>query len=325
MITIEENKGLSEDKINILLQKYEYGRYSEDKTLISKQSKLYLKDILIDYIKVEGNEYFFALNEKDEPIGILFFRKSKWDTDHFGYNVAVIDYLITLQEDNTYVQSIASKLLSFFDKWAIENKIRFVTVKIPSQDLGVLHAVESKHFNYIENWIYNHYDLRNFQADDNDRLLIRYAKEEDKEFMIKYSKGAFSSHRFHADRRIDSEKADSLYEKWIITAFADTNQKIAVYDHKGIPTAFMIYYESNLTKYFDCTFAMWKMGLVNPEMGHQGIGNRFVKSLFKFHKDENLDIIDSGLSIRNIPSLNWHNKLNFKITSTLVTFHKWYY
>jgi hypothetical protein len=325
VITLDINSNLSESKLNVLLKKYNFGRYVEDNTFNSVQAKLYLKNILVDYLSIQGNEYILASDEKGLPIGVIFYRKSKWDTDHFGYKVAVIDQLITLQENYNSIKEIATTLLSSFDKWAIENEVKFVTIKVPSKDLGVLHAVESKEFNYIENWIYNHYDLRKLQEDSQGRFLIRYANEEDKDYMIRYSKGAFSTQRFHADKRIKVEQADRLYEKWIVSAFEDVNQEIAVYDHKGVPTAFMIYYKSDLTEYFNCKFAMWKMGLVNPEMAHMGIGNKFVESLFQFHKNENLDIIDSGLSIRNIVSLNWHNKLKFKISSTLVTFHKWYF
>ena len=95
-------------------------------------------------------------------------------------------------------------------------------------------------------------------------------------------------------------------------------------DYEGKPVAFMIYYINDLRKYFNLNYAQWKMGLVDPQKQHKGIGFDFVKALFQFHKDQGVDIIDSGLSIRNIASLNWHNKLNFKIISTLVTFHKWY-
>ncbi len=324
MYTVISNNEFSDINLDIILEKYVFGRYLEDKSFDSIQSKAYLKDTLLDYVKNGVNEYLIAFDKNKDPQGILLYRESKWDTDHFGYNVAIIDHLITRQENYTSTVKISAALLSSFDNWSQEKNIRFVSVKIPSQDLAVLHAVENKGFIYIENWIYNNYDLKNLKEENKGELQIRYGNDLDKEFMIKYSKGAFNTHRFHADTRIDVKKADSLYEKWIISAFDDPQQKVAVYDHEGIPTAFMIYYISDLTTYFKCKFAMWKMGLVNPELGHKGIGNKFVQSLFTFHKDENLDIIDSGLSIRNLPSLNWHNKLNFKITSTLVTFHKWY-
>ena len=323
MYKIQFNFGLSESLPDNLLDGYKMGRYGEDKSLDDIQSALLLHHTLIDYIKKSG-KYILAKDITGIVKGILLFRKSEWDTDHFGYNVGVIDYLITVQEKDFVKTEIASTLLNSFDNWSKEQQIKFVSTKIPSLDLAVLHAVEKYGFGYIENWIYNHYDIRHLKKEEKSLLKIRFGVPSDEEFMIKYSKGAFATQRFHADLKIDANKADLLYEKWIRTAFLDPNQEIAVYDYEGVPTAFMIYYKHDLSNYFNLKFAMWKMGFVNPALGQRGIGYEFVRSLFQFHADQNLDIIDSGLSIRNIPSVNWHNKLNFKITSTLVTFHKWY-
>jgi len=107
------------------------------------------------------------------------------------------------------------------------------------------------------------------------------------------------------------------------TSFADKNQNILVYDHQGSPSAFMVYYLNDMTNYFNLKFAMWKMALLDPKLKGKGIGTRFFESLFEYHKNEGCDFVDSGLSLRNTVSLNLHNKVNFKVTSTLTNLHLW--
>ena len=68
---------------------------------------------------------------------------------------------------------------------------------------------------------------------------------------------------------------------------------------------------------------MWKMIVLDSAHRGRGLGTGFFIALAHYHRQEGLDIIGSGLSVRNLASLNLHNKLDFKVFSTLVTFHKW--
>ncbi len=324
MYFVKKNEGINLEIIDLLIDKYFYGRFLEDERFSLNSSKLLMRDNFIDFLKKDFHNYFLVFDNSNNPCGLMFFKESIWDKEHFGYNVSVIDYVITVQNDYEKSKQITSILLKHFDDWCLDKKIKFVTFKIPSKDLAVIHEVENNKFLYIENWIYNSFDLRKYKSDNISKLRLRYADKSDENYMIEFSKGSFNSHRFHADKMIDINKADSLYEKWIRNAFDDPNQKIVVYDHGKTPSAFMIYRIVDFENYFNCKFAMWNMGLVNPDLKRMGIGYDFIRALFLLHKKEGIDMIDSGLSIRNIPSLNWHNKLNFKITSTLVTFHKWY-
>jgi hypothetical protein len=183
--------------------------------------------------------------------------------------------------------------------------------------------LEKAGFRFIESWIYNKYDLRRYSPKPQNHLELRFAKKTDLEYMLAFSKEAFTTQRFHADFHIPYDKAESLYAKWIHTAFDDPKQKILVYDEGNMPCAYMIYYIQDLTTYYDQKFAMWKMALLNPQMTGKGIGSRFFSSVCDYHRTENLDMVDSGLSLRNIVSLNTHIKMNFKVVSTLVSMHLW--
>lgn len=324
MFKIKYNAVISTNDLKSLVLKYKYGRYCEDLSLSLKSSRHLFEDSLINLLETKNTQNITVYSLSDTIQGVLLFKESYWDTEHFGFKCVIIENIITIECEYSQKREIAKLLLEEFNNWCKKKKIKFVSIKISSLNLPVIHEIESNDFNFIESWIYNKYNLEHFEDSDQAYLKLRKAITKDRDIMIDYAKGAFSTQRFYADSNINVDKADSLYKKWIITAFSDPKQDIIVMDIEERPSAFMIYYINDLRKYFGYRFAMWKMGLVDPEKKHKGIGYDFITALFQYHANQGLDIIDSGLSLRNLPSLNWHNKLNFKIISTLVTFHKWY-
>lgn len=258
----------------------------------------------------------------DQSDGFMVFRKSGWDTEHFGLNTVIIDCFVLNQNDYLKKEKTFKSIYEDFMAWCLKEKIKFVVARISSLDLFTINELIHKGFDFIESWAFNKYDLRKHTSNPLS-LKLRRAKESDLEYMLEYSKHAFNTQHFHADRHIPYEKAEGVYKKWIITAANDPNQRILVYDHEEIPSAFMIYYSNDLSKYYNLKFAQWKMALLNPKVRGIGIGTSFFSSLFDYHKNEGFDFVDSGLSLRNIVSLNLHNKVNFKIVSIQVSLHLW--
>ena len=219
--------------------------------------------------------------------------------------------------------AIAHKLLHSFDEWCEEFKVRFTVMKAPALDLPVVNACEEHGFRYIETWIYNSFNLRKVETLPPPKRKLRFADITDSESMIACSHNAFDTQRFHADYHIPRERADSLYRKWIKSAFDNPLQKTLVIDQHNKPVAFMTYYVVDRASQLDFRYAQWKMALIDSNLRGKGLGYEFFVALLYHHRDEGLDIVDSGLSMRNLTSLNLHNRIGFKIISTIVTLHRW--
>jgi GNAT superfamily N-acetyltransferase len=305
-----------------LVGQYQYGRYCEDPHLALASARRLVFDNLRKSLSGEGVHTFCAVSDAGELLGIILFKLSQWDTEHFGFPFGIVDSLLTLPGSYDQEFETATTLLRAFQKWCQSNAVRFVSTRAPALHLPVVHSLESQGFRYIETWIYNKYDLTK-EANFGDSRELRLAEPSDRQFMLEFSKGAFVTHRFHADARFSRDKAESLYEKWILTAFHDPLQEILVLDAGGKPAAFMIYYKSDLRDYFGLQFAMWKMALMDPQARGQGLGSQFFLALLNRHRQDGLDVVDSGLSMRNLVSLNLHNKLNFRVTSSVLTYHLW--
>lgn len=313
----------STDFLRVILGNNPYGRYMEDSDLSIEKSVECVAESISKLLTNEKVGIVESLKKNKQVYGILIYSFSDWDSLHFEKRTVTIENILIQSKDYFERKNIASSLLIKFYEWCKSNQINFVVSKISSLDLAVINALERMGFNFVESWIYNKYDLIKHKTKNDSLLHLRPGTENDLDYMLHYSKDAFSSHRFHADKNISYEKSESLYQKWIKSSFEDRNQKILIYDHEGIPSAFMVYYLKDLTSYFNLKFAMWKMALLSPAIKGVGIGTRFFETLLEYHKNEGCDVVDSGLSLRNIISLNLHNKVNFKVTSTLANFHLW--
>ena len=298
-----------------------YGRYFEDRDFSNETAHLILSHQLTNFSS-NPDVFIIRAHEGNQVVGIALVRKSTWDTEHFGFGMAVLENVIPYAEDETQRKETTKLLLREVNSWLTENNIKFISSRIPSLDLAVIQGAEEVGFRFIESWVYSKFNLRNFIKPDHIPTL-RYAREEDKNLMLKYSKGAFSTQRFHADSRFSKQKADDLYEKWVSSAFKDENQKIAVLDVDGAPSAFMIYYEQTKLGKEAYKYTMWKFTVINPDLRGKGIGKIFFDGLKAHHAQEGSEYIESGVSLRNLPSMNLHNGLNFKLISSLTTLHKW--
>jgi GNAT superfamily N-acetyltransferase len=307
-----------------LLDQQRYGRYCEDSALPSKRVTDYLLHTVQDHFAGPNNQALAIVTDTGEMVGLLLHRLSSWDTEHFGFPFAIVDGLYTAALGYAEELDLVHQLLQGFERWCQNQRIRFASIRIPSRHLPAVHGLEQSGFRLIEAWIYNKFDLA--RLGDTDKVLpsLRNARPEDGEYMLEYSKGAFSTHRFHADPRILPEKADSLYCKWILTALSDPQQEILTADQDGEPYAFMVFYRNDFREYFGVRMVQWKMALLDPHNRGKGLGTDFFLALLHRHRAEGMDVVDSGLSMRNLTSLNLHNKLGFRVVSTIITFHKWF-
>lgn len=311
------------NQIGGLISQYKYGRYCEDPSLSIERTRYYMSDYVREYVSHADSKCILAFSSSEKLLGALSFKLSDWDTEHFGFKVAIIDLIMTIESGYDQKRDVTKALLKEFDRWCKSDCVRFTWCKVPALNIPAIHSFEDCGYRYAETWIYNKYDLKAVDTLKKVRYSLRLARTEDYSWMIKYSRNGFSTQRFHADPHISIQKAESLYEKWIRTAFQDSKQEILTLDIKGRPVAFMTYYKNDLSRYFGLRFAKWRMLLADPDSRGKGIGTDFFIALLQYHRKDGLDVVDSELSMRNLISLNLHTKVNFRVIGTLVTFHKW--
>ena len=321
---IEINSAISKDVLERLIVHHKYGRFGEDIRLTPEMAQSYELHRISSYLERESVVTFLAVSDSGEALGLLLARLSLWDTEHFGYRVAVIDYVICNESPEIAQLNPAQYLVRAFDKWCLAKDVRFASVRLSGMQLQAIHVLEEERFHYIESYIKNVFELSRL-GDRADHLsALRPIRPEELGIMLDFSQNAFADQRFHADANIDPTKAESLYRKWIHSAFNDPKREILVMDIDEQAAAFAICFEQDHRPYLDTRSITTEMAVTNPGIRGKGLGTDLFLSLFRYYRDCGVDVIYSGLTMRNLTSLNWHSKLGFRTVSVQVTFHKWY-
>jgi len=314
----------TEADVQLLASAITHGRYAEDATLGMEG----VRDLLLHNLRAllaSPEAVSILLRGSSGSVeGLVTFRLSRWDSEHFGFPCAVVDSVIVVSGNASRREEVARLLFAEYDRWTEGQEIRFTSMRLPSLDLPVVHAAEASHFRFMESWVFNTRATADEPAPSTSGGFLRLAVPADKDAMLRCSREAFAVQRFHADARFDREKADLLYRKWIDTAFADPDHKIAVWELDGGPRGFVAYYDLDLRNFLGRRFAMWRVVLLDSDYRGRGVGAEFFQALAVHHRREGADCIDSGVTLRNLHSLNLHNKSRFRLVSTLVTFHKWH-
>lgn len=322
-IRVEVGAKPDEMQLARLVNAYRYGRYCENVHLSLSQSQAFELYRIESSLSRDDSIAVSVTTEREDVAGVLIGRCSDWDSNHFGYGVAVIDYVLLAGSDYGQDLKVAELLVSHFVKWCLDRQIRFISVRLSSLQLAAIHALEQIGFRYIESYVANVYDLSHLGSQADGLPQLRLALPAEQDVMLRYSPGAFATQRFHADPNIDPEKADDLYRKWILSAFSDPQREILVMEVDDKPAAFMICQQQDLRSQLGYRSVTTQMALLDPDIRSKGLGTDFFMALFRYYRDAGLDMVESGLTMRNQVSLNWHNKLGFRIVSTQLTLHRW--
>lgn len=312
---------LTRQIVESALAGYSMGRFCEDRSLPSEAAKAYVVEQTMALTRGKNRRYCAAFSDGGQVLGLLVYGISDWDTEHFGFPFASLSFFVLCHAFER--AEVADALLGEFDAWCARQRIRFVSSKLPSLALSEIHAMERHGFVFIESSLYNMVSLHALEEHDPALPTLRVAGPDDAAVMVEYAKGAFASQRFYADSNFDKAKADSLYERWILSGFASEDMQTLVLDVDGEPAAFMMYMPMDLREYFGFRTAKWEMAVVGPALRGKGIGTAFFRSLLQTHREQGFQRVDSILTLRNMPSLNLHNKLLFKGLSIEVTLHRW--
>lgn len=125
------------------------------------------------------------------------------------------------------------------------------------------------------------------------------------------------------DQRFDVEKIDEMYATWIRTALDNKQRGVVIEDGNDI-CGFFLYDVLEMPNVLDKEFGLWKYAAIDSKFRSRGYGKKLFRCTIKSCEENNVDIIDSGLAIKNTPSLNLHVLYGFCNVFSMYTFHKWF-
>ncbi len=316
--------GVEPGHLRALTDQQLYGPHLEDWTLPAEGARQLLCDELANLPVDADHGSAVTLSAVGEPLGLLVFRRSRWDSEHFGFPVGAIDRILTAGLDDGTEREVVARLLGAFEGWRAEAGLRFAFARVPARHLAAVQGLERHGFGYIETYLWNRVDLARVDAAPSPSIRFRTARPEELETVVGWSRGAFSTQRFHADPNVDPAAAEALYEKWIRTAFDAAGREAVVAESEGAPAGYFDYEIRDLRPWIGVRTTALKMLLFDPERRGRGLGVALYSAFLRAQKEAGLDRVESGLTLRNVRSSNLHARLGFRNVAFGVTLHKWW-
>ena len=322
MIEVKTMSYCDKDIIYSFLGKAGYGKFNLWPDVTGKNIT---RILLEDMNRIQDKGKIFVLSESNEIIALLAVKPLDWDSQHYGFKCAKIEYLLrnkTLRDD--FMKNSLGIILDRFRGYCVESNIKFVYTSVDSRDFASNLALQKSGFRYILTWIDGI-----FRSSDKipemieEKAEVGMIKPDEIEYFKKiaplyYFKGG----RFYLDPNFNKEFVDKMYSNLISFSF-ENNYIMLAYRIKNQPVGLFICekivtYES----FSNLLVAPLRFLVVDPKFRNKKAAyNLFLKTL-EYLKDKS-NIITTGLDIHNLPSLNLHSKIGFKFNYTHNAYHWW--
>jgi L-amino acid N-acyltransferase YncA len=324
MLEITEIRKENSDQIRFVfeiidndLSDYKFDQY----ILYPKKNKdfwiSYLKSRIEAFLQSDENSIqFFNFGNSFCLLGLRF---SEWDKNHFEIEMANIFIFYTSGNINRLQSETA---ISMVIEQLRTKKTQFISVRINGDNLNIIHTLEGYSFKYFENiiWPVKIIDNQQIQLQENVRLLRE--NELDKVMNIaktyQYQRG-----HYHCDSNFNAERVNSLYAKWVKSAW-ENGENILVVEHKGkVAGYFISAIDEKLSDHFGYRYGRMKSLALDGQLRGFGLGKKLFEGTCILLRNQGAEVIDSGYSTKNHTSAKLHTQNGFYSVYEEVTMHLW--
>ena len=306
------------DAIEKTIPEYRFDQYmlypSVDKNFWQK----FLLQRLSNALQSEEGSFFFEID--DGFIYLAGCRISQWDEAHFGFKMAMINWLI--YPDTKMSRTKMDKLLGDCISFLRDNDVKFVSAHISGEDLLALHLLEDKGFRYYQTTAYPIAQCTNlpYKTDPNVRLW----QETDLATVMQFAKhNQFRYGHYYCDNKFDKKTVDLMYEKWIRTSW-NNEDPIAVIEYEGkVAGYFAFVMDDELSRGTKYKFGRMTSLAMDTSIRCKGLGSRLFRSVISIIGERGGEYVASEYSLKNYYSVRLHTKNLFYTVHEKVLLHLW--
>ena len=315
------------------MKQFDKGQISNFLTKVNyKKFNLYpnvTQDKLINYLVSDLNEIFkvgkiFVSSFNNEIIALAALKILNWDTQHYGYTCASIDYILVNNEvDVNLAKNSLQKLFCEIENYANSEQIKFMSANISACENVISSILQNHNFKYILTWLDGVFQSKKKLSVIYEDHAVGVLKESELDNIQKIvSTSYFKGGRFYFDSNFDNYAVNQMYLKLIMSSYQNDDIMLA-YRIKGEPIGLFICKKITKNKYFDnLKVAPLRYLLVDTSSRQKNIGYDLFARTLNYLMDYS-DIITTGFEVHNLPSLNLHNKLNFQFNYAHNVHHWW--
>jgi len=308
-------------KIRGLFEDYNFKPYYFLRKLkTTDTNKLFLKRVS-DIVSDKSN-FIFTAARRNRYAGFIILEKQKWDTSFFGFPCYKIECMHVIGNKNMQLD-LKKNLLKYLFSLAKEKGIRYLNIKLDTQDNTGISAVESCGFSLMAimlNFIYSvSCHRQHFKA----LGKIRPYRSTDLSVLSQIAKSSMRYDHFHTDSNFSKKTSDNIYASLIENCC------------KGILSdkVFVIERKEKVVGYVACEIKHQINKILPLRIGHIrhlatsfsegfGCGHGLQEAALKWFEDK-VDIVESNASIQNLPIIKLSIKSGMDISSSYLVFSKW--
>jgi GNAT superfamily N-acetyltransferase len=234
---------------------------------------------------------------------------SEWDTNHFGFKIAQLPYF----NDQSYVKQGVQE--SKF------HNVKLLINRCPTDDFKWIHELERRGFQLMDTIVYYILDLVDFYIPET-KYQARTAVEGDIPAIRSIARDSFKEYHSHfsADRKLDKNKCDEVYELWAVNSFHDKNlaDHIVVIEMEGKIAGF------NTIKLQDKgKTGEGRLSAIHPFARKKGLYTDLIIHGLKWMCSQGCIKSERSTQITNISSQKTYTKIGYNIERSFYTFHLW--
>lgn len=323
MVKIEQittPKGLK--KIGHLIKDYRFKPYYSLRQLKDADTRR-LFEWQLSRIILDKSNFILAAKIRNSYTGFAVLEKQGWDSAFFGFNCCKIEHIFSNGENKLNID-VKKQLLEFISGLCKEENIRYLNVKVDTQDNTSICAFESCGFKLVSVMLHLVYITK--QRRRNFKIIgkIRPHREKDLKALRILAKNSMRYDHFHSDFNFSKKVSDNIYASLIENCckgiLAD---KVFVVERKG-----------KVAGYVACQIRHDLNNILPIRIGHIrhlavlypegfGCGPGLQEVALNWFRDK-VDIVESNTTIQNTPIIRISLESNMNITSSYLRFSKWF-
>lgn len=317
---IISQKGLK--KIGQLIKNYNLKPYYSLRQLKGIDIRRLFDSQLSKIISHKSN-FILAAKMKNIYAGFTILEKQRWDTSFFGFNCYKIEHVFANGDSKLKIEA-KKQLLGFISGLCKEKNIRYLNVKVDTQDNTSIYACESCGFKLVS--VMLHLACVTKQKRRHLKIMgkIRPYREKDLATLRMIAKNSMHYDHFHSDIHFSKEASDNVYVSLIESCCKGIlSDKVFVVERKG-----------RVMGYVACQIRHDLNNILPVRIGHIrhlavpypegfGCGPGLQETALNWFGDK-VDIVESATTIQNIPIIKISLESNMHIVSSHLRFSKWF-
>ncbi len=273
-------------------------------------------------IILDKSNFILTAKIKNSYAGFIVLEKQGWDSSFFGFDCYKIEHIFS-NGDSKLEVDVKKQLLEFISDLCKEKNIRYLNVKIDTQDNASIYAFESYEFKLVSMMLHLAYITKQRRRHFKIVGKIRPYREKDLMALRMIARNSMHYDHFHNDFHFSKEVSDNVYVSLIENCCKGIlSDKVFVVERKSKVVGYVVcQIRHNLNNILPIRIGHIRhLAVLNPE--GFGCGPGLQEAALNWFKDK-VDIVESATTIQNLPIIKISIKSNMNIVASHLRFSKW--